>query len=155
MSCVTWIVRDLEQVTNLYKRVLSAKVVGGYGPVSIEEFSISNGGGDYWTIVSNDIVEESYSVAMLEFADGFRLELVRLISAGKSRVIPMQGKRSEKNSLTIEVVDLEKASAYLIRQGFKLLETLERQACGVKVKRCKYFLDPWENIFILVQCIKS
>jgi catechol 2,3-dioxygenase-like lactoylglutathione lyase family enzyme len=55
------------------------------------------------------------------------------------------------NHICLQVMDLDKAMAELRRRDVKILLDIMSGPPGSGVEKCAFILDPWENIFELLQ----
>jgi len=147
---VSWTVAALEPVIDFYRRVFGVTPVYAMGPLDAADIPRDEQGRD-WTDRHLGIPGARIRLAMLQFPDGFQLELFEYEKPRGDTVAPLASNHVGSHHLGIEVDDLEQAAAVLLDNGCTVHERIELDSGPTAGSRFRYFNDPWGNIFELCQ----
>ena len=146
----SWTVAQLEPVIDFYTRVFGVTPVYAMGPLDAADIPRDEEGRD-WTDKHLGIPGARIRLAMLQFPDGFKLELFEYQKPLGASSAPLPGNHVGSHHLGIEVDDLEQAAGVLLENGCTVLERIELDSGPTAGSSFRYFRDPWSNIFELCQ----
>lgn len=146
----SWTVAELEPVIAFYTQVFGARLLYQMGPLDAQQMPRDAAGRD-WTDTHLGIAMARFSLAMLEFADGFKVELFHYERPASETEAPLSSNQVGSHHLGIEVENLEEAAHVLIAHGCTVLERIEMDSGPTAGSSFRYFQDPWKNIFELVE----
>lgn len=146
----SWTVSELEPVIEFYTKVIGARLLYQMGPLDAEQMPRDAAGRD-WTDTHLGIAMARFSLAMLEFSDGFKVELFQYERPVGTNAAPLSSNHVGSHHMGIEVEDLEQAAKVLIEHGCTVMERIEMDSGPTEGSSFRYFKDPWENIFELVE----
>lgn len=146
---VSWTVADLEQALGFYRDVLGARELYRMGPLDATDLPVQPDGRD-WMAAHVGVPGARLTLAMLEFAEGMKLQLVQYDKpADRSEALPRNCDRGG-NHLAFRVDDVDRAAAWLTAHGCTPLETIEIGEGPLAGKKNLYILDPFGRQLELV-----
>lgn len=147
---VSWTVAELEPVIDFYRRVFGVTPLYALGPLDAADIPRDAQGRD-WTEAHLGVPDAQLRLAMLQFPDGFRLELFEYRRPLGSSSAPLPSNHVGSHHLGIEVDDLEASAAVLLENGCSVMERIALDDGPTAGSAFRYFRDPWGNIFELCQ----
>lgn len=146
----SWTVAQLEPVIDFYTRVFGCSSVYAMGPLDAADIPLDEQGRD-WTEKHLGIAGGRIRLAMLQFPDGFKVELFEYQKPLGTSTAPLASNNIGSHHLGIEVDDLEQAASVLLENGCTVHERIALDAGPTAGSTFRYFRDPWDNIFELCQ----
>ncbi|MEW7850741.1 VOC family protein [Massilia aurea] len=147
---VSWTVAAIEPVVEFYSRVFGVTPLYAMGPLDAADIPRDAQGRD-WTEAHLGVPGGRLSLAMLQFPDGFRLELFEYGKPAGASTAPLPCNEIGSHHLGIEVDDLEQAASVLLENGCTVYERIALDEGPTAGSSFRYFRDPWGNIFELCQ----
>jgi glyoxylase I family protein len=141
---------NLEEAVAFYSTLLGAKEIFRLGPFDARDFDKVDG--KDWAEAHVNVVDGRFTIAMLEYANGSRLELFQYDRPTDRRTTPPNNSDLGGHHIAFKVKDLDAVLA--IRNEFSLrfmagpIAITEGPAAG---QRIIYVLDPWGNQLELVE----
>jgi len=146
----SWTVAEFDPVIDFYCKVFGAEVLYRMGPIDVADIPRDEQGRD-WSTSHLDVENACFSLAMLAFADGFKLELFHYERPASERDIPLPSNHVGSHHLGVQVDDLEQAAAFLIQHGCRVFDKIEMEEGPTVGSRFRYLKDPWQNILELCE----
>ncbi|KFK95697.1 MULTISPECIES: VOC family protein [unclassified Serratia (in: enterobacteria)] len=147
---VSWTVAKLEPVIDFYVEIFGARILYQIGPLDSTHMPRDAAGRD-WTSAHLGIAMARFSLAMLEFPGGFKVELFHYAPQPGANQEPLSSGQVGSHHLGLEVDNLEIATAFLAARGCTMLDCIAMDSGPTVGSRFCYFQDPWKNIFELVE----
>ena len=147
-------VPNLEEALSFYGALLGATEIFRLGPFDSRDFEPV--GGMDWSLAHVNVADARFTLAMLELADGSRLELFQYDRPDTRQTAPPLNCDLGGHHTAFKVSDLDAVLALREELGLKFLagpiEINEGPAAG---QRIIYVLDPWGNQLELVEYERS
>jgi glyoxylase I family protein len=146
----SWTVAQIAPVLDFYSKVFGARTLYQMGPVDAGDIPLDEQGRD-WTDAHLGVKNGRLSLAMLEFPDGFKVELFQYERPTSDTAAPLLPNHVGSHHLGIEVDDLDAATAFLLENGCRVMERIAMDDGPTAGSRYRYLFDPWNNIFELAE----
>lgn len=146
----SWTVAELDPVITFYCEVFGAQLLYRMGPIDVADIPRDEQGRD-WSTLHLDVPDARFSLAMLAFPDGFKLELFHYERPQGESNIALPSNQVGSHHLGIQVDDLEQAASFLSERGCQVFEKIEMQEGPTVGSRFRYLKDPWQNILELCE----
>ncbi len=143
-------VPDLDSAVAFYCTLLGAQEIFRLGPFDARDFDLVDG--KDWALAHVNVADGRFTLAMLEYANGSRLELFQYDRPTERPSSPPRNSDLGGHHIAFKVSDLDAVLA--IAGSFSLtflagpIEINEGPAAG---QRIIYVLDPWGNQLELVE----
>jgi catechol 2,3-dioxygenase-like lactoylglutathione lyase family enzyme len=143
-------IRNLDEAVIFYSTLLGAKEIFRLGPFDARDFDAVDG--KDWAEAHVNVKDGRFTLAMLEYGNGSRLELFQYDRPDDRREAPPKNSDLGGHHIAFKVIDLDKVLE--LRDLFSLrflagpIEITEGPAAG---QRIIYVLDPWDNQLELVE----
>lgn len=141
---------DLDEAVAFYSKLLGATEIFRLGPFDARDFDVVDG--IDWAQAHVNVKDGRFTIAMLEYGNGSRLELFQYDRPADRRVVTPRNSDLGGHHIAFKVTDLDKVLE--LRDSFSLrflagpIEINEGPAAG---QRIIYVLDPWDNQLELVE----
>jgi catechol 2,3-dioxygenase-like lactoylglutathione lyase family enzyme len=141
---------NLDEGVAFYSQLLGATEIFRLGPFDAREFDQVDG--KDWAEAHVNVVDARFTIAMLEYAKGSRLELFQYDRPTDRPTSPPKNSDLGGHHIAFKVTDLDAVLA--LRETYSLrfmagpIEITEGPAAG---QRIIYVLDPWGNQLELVE----
>ncbi len=141
---------NLDEGVAFYSELLGATEIFRLGPFDARDFDQVDG--KDWTEAHVNVVDGRFTIAMLEYANGSRLELFQYDRPTDRPALPPKNSDLGGHHIAFKVTNLDAVLA--LRETYSLrfmagpIEITEGPAAG---QRIIYVLDPWNNQLELVE----
>jgi glyoxylase I family protein len=150
MDHVGMTVPHLDDAVAFYSALLGGKEIFRLGPFDARDFD--NVDGKDWAEAHVNVADGRFTLAMLEYANGSRLELFQYDRPTDRPATPPKNNFLGGHHIAFKVKDLDAVLAlkneYSLRFMAGPIEINEGPAAG---QRIIYVLDPWDNQLELVE----
>lgn len=141
---------DLDEAVAFYSTLLNAKEIFRLGPFDAREFPELEG--KDWSLAHVNVADGKFTLAMLEYGNGSRLELFQYDRPEDRRSTPPKNSDLGGHHIAFKVTNLDKVLELRGEYGLNFMagpiEITEGPAAG---QRIIYVLDPWNNQLELVE----
>ena len=143
-------VLDLDEGVEFYSSLLQAKEIFRLGPFDSRE--LPNVEDKDWSLAFVNVADARFTLAMLELADGSRVELFQYDRPADRNSVPPRNCDIGGHHIAFKVTNLDAALAIGSRLGLRFMAgpiaIEEGPAAGQRIIYC---LDPWGNQLELVE----
>jgi glyoxylase I family protein len=150
MDHVGLTVPNLDDAVAFYSTLLSAKEIFRLGPFDAREFPEVDG--KDWSLAHVNVADGRFTLAMLEYGNGSRLELFQYDRPVDRQDKPPKNSDLGGHHIAFKVTNLDKVLELRAEYGLTFMagpiEITEGPAAG---QRIIYVLDPWNNQLELVE----
>ena len=150
MDHVGMTVANLDEAIAFYSTLLGGKEIFRLGPFDARDFDQVDG--KDWSEAHVNVADGRFTLAMLEYANGSRLELFQYDRPTDRPATPPKNNFLGGHHIAFKVKDLDAVLAlrneYSLRFMAGPIEINEGPAAG---QRIIYVLDPWDNQLELVE----
>lgn len=147
---ISWTVSDIDAAIAFYVRAFGARTLYRVDDINAAQLPRHADGRD-WTEAHLGVQDARIRLAMLELPDGTGLELFEYLQPASQTTAPLASHHVGSHHLGLQVSSLDTASQVLLSNGCRLFETITPADDGSRSIQFRYFKDPWENIFELVE----
>lgn len=145
---------NLNEGVDFYCQLLGAKEIFRLGPFDAQDFDPVDG--KDWTMAHVNVADARFTLAMLEYANGNRLELFQYDRPIDRPQLPPKNSDLGGHHIAFKVTDLDQVLAHRDSYSLRFLagpiEITDGPAAG---QRIIYALDPWNNQLELVEYKKG
>jgi len=141
---------DLDEAVEFYSTLLGATEIFRLGPFDARDFPVNDG--IDWSLAHVNVMDARFTLAMLEYGKGSRLELFQYDRPVNRVDTPPNNSDLGGHHIAFKVGNLDKVlelrDAYSLRFMAGPISITEGPAAG---QRIIYVLDPWNNQLELVE----